>query len=147
MYADFITADNTAIKAHASTKANAKKETKTVAEADLATLEKANKAAALKVKTTEGLIKKDCTTTADKADATCKGYDATLKADKEAATKTEAAVKAQEAYIKKNYGSATVGIIIGCVAGVLCIGGGAAWYIKHKKANDEFADDVYTSFT
>lgn len=146
MQADFIAADNAAIKAHATTKANAKKETKKVADADLASLEKANKAAAAKVKATEASIKKDCTTAKDKADAACKDYDTTLKADKEAAAKTETAVKAQEAYIKKNYGSATVGIIIGCVAGVLCIGGGAAWYIKHKKASDEF-DDVFTSFT
>lgn len=147
MHADFITADNTAIKALSSTKANSKKETKAEAEADLTKLKDANTAAAKKVSNTEALIKKHCTTAAEKTDSACTTYDATLKADKEAAAKTETAVKDQETYIKKNYGSATVGIIIGCVAGVLCIGGGAAWYIKHKKANDEFADDVYTSLT
>jgi len=46
---------------------------------------------------------------------------------------------------------ATVGIVIACVAAVLCIGGGAAWYIKHKKAGEandgaSFGDDLYTAF-
>jgi hypothetical protein len=80
---------------------------------------------------------------------TAKKYAGDLVTEKAALAKATAAVKTQEAYIKKNFGSsgATVGIIVGCVVGVLCLGGGAAWYIKHKKAEDAgFVDDLYTPF-
>merc|ERR1712195_458557 len=87
---------------------------------------------------TDASIKKDkCV--AKSTVAECVTLEAKLKTETATSTAADKAVADQKALIAKKWGGgATVGIIIGCVAG------GAAWYIKHKKSAEEF-DDVYTS--
>merc|ERR1712195_439070 len=89
--------------------------------------------------------KDDCTKAANKDNTACKAHAATLLKEEATLKTEEATLKTEEATLKKaEGGGATVGIIIACVAVVLCVGGGAAWYIKHKKSAEEF-DDVYSS--
>jgi hypothetical protein len=142
-------AKSSSSKSKATTNAKQGK-TKKEADAILTTLKAAETKADNAVKATEKSQKTgDCSTKAKEDDADCKKYAGDLVTEKAALAKATTAVKTQEAYIKKNFGSsgATVGIIVGCVVGVLCLGGGAAWYIKHKKAEDAgFVDDLYTPF-
>lgn len=161
MQAQFLTDDSdakTALNAKKSKKSKSKSKatttnaaqgkTKKDAESILAGLKTDETNAKAKVTKTKAAMTKDkCATKADKDDADCKALEATLKTEEAAVTTATAAVTKQEAYIKKHFSSsgATVGIIVGSIVAVLCIGGGAAWYIKRKKAEESF-DDVYTSF-
>merc|ERR1712159_309148 len=60
----------------------------------------------------------------------------------------ESMEKKLEAALKKH--GATIGIIIGCAVGALCIGGVAWWYCKHKGKNADKSennfDDLYEAF-
>lgn len=116
-------------------------------EAHLTALKKTASDAKSDVAATEAKIKSgDCDTT-KKDTAACKTLVATLATEKTAETDANTAVTNYEALIKKDHPSsgATIGIIIGCVAGCLCITGGAVWYMKHKKGSEEF-DDQYATF-
>jgi len=131
-------------KTAATTKAAAAVVTEKEAKAELVKLVKDAADAKAAVAKTDASLKKDkCV--AKSTVAECVTLEAKLKTETATSTAADKAVADQKALIAKKWGGgATVGIIIGCVAGVLCIGGGAAWYIKHKKSAEEF-DDVYTS--
>jgi hypothetical protein len=92
MHADWITDDSKALKALTTTKTNSKKPTKAEAEADLTKLKTAATDAKDAVTATEGKIAKDCKTTTEKADDTCKAYAATLVSAKKTETDANAAV-------------------------------------------------------
>merc|ERR1712195_242429 len=88
-----------------------------------------------KTKLTSAQKKGDCLTT-KKADAACVALAKKLVTDKADAATAATAVTTAEKAMPASGSGATVGIVIACVAAVLCIGGGAAWYIKHKKAGE-----------
>merc|ERR1712195_52121 len=117
----------------------------------LVTLKTASTKAAALVTADEAAQKKgDCLTT-KKADAACVALAKKLVTDKADAATAATAVTTAEKAMPASGSGATVGIVIACVAAVLCIGGGAAWYIKHKKAGEandgaSFGDDLYTAF-
>jgi len=127
-------------------KANATHATKSAAKKALADLktDDTNAAAALK-KNNDDQTTDKCTVAANKTKAPCDALIAAHPGLVTAAADAKTAYDNAEAAYKKEYGSSgTVGIIIGCIAGALVVGGGAAWYIRHKKESAAF-DDVYSA--
>merc|ERR1712127_199849 len=127
-------------------KANAAHATKSAAKKALADLktDDTNAAAALKKNNDEQTTDK-CTVAANKTKAPCDALIAAHPGLVTAAADAKTAYDdAEAAYNKKCGSSGTVGIIIGCIAGALVVGGGAAWYIRHKKESAAF-DDVYSA--
>jgi hypothetical protein len=82
----------------------------------------------------KALVKADCKTHASTTD--CEDLAGKLSTEKKEASAAKLAYTNEQAYINKQYPAsmADVGIIIGCIATVLCIGGGAAWFIKERNA-------------
>lgn len=142
-------AKKTSSKAKTHTKANASStlaKTKSAAKAELATLKTADtKAAAALKKNKDDQTTDKCTVAANKTKAPCDTLIAAEPDLKTAATDAATTYSDYEKLYNKKYGSSgTVGIIIGCIAGALVVGGGAAWYVRHRK-NEAAFDDVYSA--
>ena len=136
-------------KAKTHTKANASStlaKTKSAAKKELALLKTAdNDAAAALKKNKKDQTTDKCTVAANKTKAPCDALIAAEPDLKTAATTAATDYSDYEKLYNKKYGSSgTVGIIIGCIAGALVVGGGAAWYVRHRK-NEAAFDDVYSA--
>lgn len=151
-----VVAVEKAVKAAAAKAAAAKttvkltsKEKKALAK-ELVALKLASTNAKALVTADEAAQKKGDCLVKNKATTVCEDLATKLAEDKTAATSAATAVTTFEKDMPKPSSGATVGIVIACVAAVLCIGGGAAWYIKHKKGGEaseaQFGDDLYTAF-